>query len=99
MISVYEERGIEKGREEMKPLLSLYEERGVEKGREKGGERGLLGASRANFLKILRHNFGQLPESAPARIDEAASATELDAWFDRALDAATLEEVGIIEAV
>ncbi len=36
MISIYEERGIEKGRkaarEEMEPMLSVYEERGIEKG-------------------------------------------------------------------
>jgi len=41
---------------------------------------------------LLLRRFGSVPESMRARID-AASAVELEALFERALDAASLDEL------
>jgi predicted transposase YdaD len=57
---------------------------GLEKGRKEGQEQSLL--------KLLRARFGALSEAAAARI-HAADSTRLDAWFDRALTAATVDDV------
>jgi len=59
-------------------------ERGRKEGERKGEERSLL--------KLLRARFGTLPEAAVARV-YAADTTRLDAWLDRVLTAATLDEV------
>ena len=99
MLSVYEERGIEKGiakgvaigEERAKEMLSVYEERGIEKGIEKGvaiGERNRL-------LKVLRRKFGELPESLTAQIEMLASQDIFDEMFDRAMDAQTLDDLGL----
>jgi hypothetical protein len=59
-------------------------ERGVERGRKAEQERSVL--------KLLRARFGPLSDATAARI-HAADSTRLDAWFDRALTAATLDDV------
>ena len=61
-----------------------FEERGRKEGRNEG--------VRATLLKLLRARFGAVPEAAGARI-EAADSSQLDEWFDRALGAASLDEV------
>jgi hypothetical protein len=45
-----------------------------------------------SLLKLLRTRFGALPDNAAAQI-HAADSARLDAWFDRALTAATLDDV------
>lgn len=57
---------------------------GRNEGRKEGLEEGLL--------KLLRARFGDVPEAAVARI-QAASIAQLDAWLDRILTAATLDDV------
>jgi hypothetical protein len=44
------------------------------------------------LLKLLRTRFGDVPEGLRARI-EAADKAQLDAWFDRAIKVASLDEV------
>ena len=44
------------------------------------------------LLKLLSKRFGALPEDAVARVN-AAGPTELEAWFDRGLTAASLAAV------
>jgi hypothetical protein len=56
----------------------------IERGRKDGQERSLL--------KLLRARFGALPDAAATRI-HAADSTRLDAWLDRVLTAATLDDV------
>jgi hypothetical protein len=55
-------------------------------------ERGRKEMQEGNLLKLLRSRFGALPETTAARI-HAADTSRLGEWFDRALRAATLEEV------
>jgi hypothetical protein len=59
-------------------------ERGVERGRKAEQERSVL--------RLLRARFGALSDAAAARI-HAADRARLDTWFDRALTAATLDDV------
>jgi hypothetical protein len=56
----------------------------IERGRKAGQEQSLV--------KLLCSRFGALPETVAARI-RAANSAQLDAWFDRALTAATLHDV------
>lgn len=44
------------------------------------------------LLRLLRQRFGELPAAVVARI-EAAEMPELDAWVDRVVTAARLEDV------
>lgn len=49
-------------------------------------------ALRHTLLRLMRKRFGELPESAPARLKAADRAT-LELWLDRILTATTLDEV------
>ena len=55
-------------------------------------ERGMKVGQEKSLLKLLRSRFGALPDATAAQIHLADSA-RLDAWFDRALTAATLDDV------
>ncbi|MEN9866161.1 MAG: hypothetical protein RL748_1751 [Pseudomonadota bacterium] len=44
------------------------------------------------FKRLLTRRFGTIPESIMDRIN-AGTKEEADAWFDRAIDCATLDEV------
>jgi predicted transposase YdaD len=55
-------------------------------------ERGVKTGQERSLLKLLRARFGALPDVAAARI-HAADSTRLDAWLDRVLTAATLDDV------
>ena len=61
-------------------------------GRSEGRSEGLSEGQRAMLLKLLSKRFGALPEDAVARVN-AAGPTELEAWFDRGLTAASLAAV------
>ncbi|MFT3763943.1 MAG: Rpn family recombination-promoting nuclease/putative transposase [Minicystis sp.] len=56
--------------------------------REEGSKESL----RKTLLKLLRARFGEVPEGAVARIQAAGSA-QLDAWLDRFVGAATVDDV------
>jgi hypothetical protein len=43
-------------------------------------------------MRLLTRRFGQLPESVDMLLSQASTA-ELEAWGERILDAATLDEV------
>jgi hypothetical protein len=62
-------------------------DKGFDKGREDGLETG-----RAMLLRLLDRRFGTVPEPIAARL-AAATSPEVQRWFDRALDAASLDEV------
>lgn len=61
-----------------------HEARGMEKGVHKGEALALR--------KLLTKRFGAVPDSMGARI-EAASLEQIETWFDRAVDAASLAEI------
>jgi hypothetical protein len=67
-------------------------ERGRRDGIELGRRDGMKEGEQQYLLRLLRARFGALPEAAVTRIRGAESA-QLDAWFDRALTAATLQDV------
>jgi hypothetical protein len=76
----------------MGSLAEQLEEIGMEKGMEKGLKRGRLESRREMLARLLRKRFGELPESAAARVN-AADIPMLDAWADRVITAQSLDEV------
>jgi len=69
---------------------------GWQEGRVTGWQEGsaagrVQGRSEA-LLRVLEHRFGSLPADRIARV-KGASAEELDAWIDRALEATSLDGV------
>ena len=73
--------GIEKGRHE-----------GRSEGRQEGREEGRAAALEGLLLRQLELRFGVLPEGIRARV-RGASASELEAWAEAVLTAASLDEV------
>jgi hypothetical protein len=55
-------------------------------------KRGRNEGARSVLLRLLRDRFGELPETAVARIG-AAGAEEIERWGERVLRAQTLAEV------
>lgn len=82
MISVYELRGREAGREE-----------GREEGLEAGREEGVLIGKRDILLRLLRLRFGAVPEAVEARIQSITSEEILDALADQVLTATALQDI------
>jgi hypothetical protein len=87
------------GPEQETAMQTFYEmvvqegfEDGLEKGIEKGIEKGVEKGQRAMLLRLLGRRFGAVPEQIAARV-AAAAASEVERWFDRALDAASLDDV------
>jgi hypothetical protein len=68
-------------------MLSTLE-RLVQQGFDKGLEKG----QRAMLLRLLGRRFGAVPEPIAARVS-AATPPELERWFDRALEASSLDDV------
>jgi predicted transposase YdaD len=67
-------------------------EKGIEKGIEKGVEKGVEKGQRELLLRLLVRRFGTLPDSVTRRV-AGASSEEIERWFDRAVDAASLDDV------
>jgi flagellar biosynthesis/type III secretory pathway protein FliH len=67
-------------------------EKGLERGIEKGIEKGQLEARRDDLLRLLEKRFGPLRKEQQDQLQEAATE-QLIRWFDRAIDAPTLEHV------
>ncbi|WP_280272949.1 hypothetical protein [Nocardia wallacei] len=61
-----------------------YYDQGLARGEAHGGAKVLL--------KFLRHRF-TVPDSVAERVMTCTDMEQLDIWTDRALDAATLDEV------
>ncbi|TFW30793.1 DUF4351 domain-containing protein [Massilia horti] len=71
-------------RERNMPYISSFERKGREEGRLEGKKEMLRG--------LLKHRFGELPQSAEKRLANA-SQDELTAWSEAVLVATTLERV------
>ena len=71
-------------------------ERGLEQGLEQGMERGKLEGQLEGQSRLLRHflvrRFGALPPWVEVQIG-AATQAQIEAWFDRGMDAASLDAV------
>jgi hypothetical protein len=67
---------------EVREMLTVYEQRDEIRGK------------RDATLRLLRKKFGDLPESVEARIQAMETEAELDALFDAALDAQSLDDLG-----
>jgi hypothetical protein len=69
-----------------------FREEGRKQGRDDGRKEEREATLRTTLLKLLRSRFGAVPDAIDARI-KAADSSLLDVWFDRALGAASLDEV------
>jgi hypothetical protein len=82
--------------ERIKRWTREWKEEGVREGFQQGIQQGELLWKRvqtaSNLRRLLAKRFGPIPTEIELRIS-AASLEELEAWFDRAIDAQTLEEV------
>ncbi|WP_029010217.1 Rpn family recombination-promoting nuclease/putative transposase [Azospirillum halopraeferens] len=65
---------------------------GEAKGMAKGKAEGLHEGQARTLLRLLNRRFGPVSDTVRARVN-AADLDALDRWFDRALDAPTLEAV------
>jgi hypothetical protein len=72
--------------QEVKEMLTVYEERGIVKGK------------RDTLQRLLRRKFGDLPEAMITKIQAIQTEAELDILFDQALDANSLEEIGMSDS-
>jgi len=75
-------------REEIVSTADMLRQQGFLKGQLVGQTEG----QRSALLKLLAIRFGDLPEAAVRRVQEADAAL-LDGWLERVLAATTLPEV------
>jgi hypothetical protein len=64
-------------------------------GQAKGMELGAITAKQEAIIKLLRGKFDRLSQTLIDKIASIRQVEQLDALFDRALSAQTLDEVGI----
>ena len=86
MAEVLIERGIEQG-------MTRGMEQGIEQGMERGIEQGQVLAKRDAVLKLLRRRFGDVPESLVSHITALHHISQLDALFEKALEAERLADI------
>ena len=67
-------------------------EQGVRQGIERGMRQGRVDGERALLERQLRRRFGSLSPAVAARLGEA-SASDIEIWAERVLDADTLDDV------
>ena len=75
------QRGLEKGLEQ-----------GLKQGLEQGLEKGLQTGEARALRHLLNRRFGPLPAGVEARIEQASLA-QVEAWFDEAIDAPSLDGI------
>lgn len=78
-----------RGYEDLDAVLA----RGREEGLEEGREEGMLHAKRDGLRRVLAHRRLAVTPAIDAEIDACADVKKLDRWFERALDAARVEDV------
>ena len=72
---------------------SPFYERVIQRGIEQGIEQGEIRAKRDAVLKLLQRQLGQIPKSLANRINAIQKLSQLDALFEKALVAKSLEEM------
>lgn len=80
---------------EVRNMRLSWAEKIEEKGRKEGKKEGLLEGKRETLLRLLKTKFGPLPEEMISRVRAVPSVRELDAYLDRVLVAASLEDMGL----
>lgn len=58
-----------------------------------GKAEGKADGEASALLRILRHRGFEVDDALVARVEQQTDLAQLDAWLDRALDAASLDEV------
>ena len=81
----YEAQGMEKGLQEGR-------QEGMQKGMQKGRQEGMQKGEALALQRLLAKRFGAIPTEIAANI-AAAPQEQIQAWFDLAIDATTLDEV------
>ena len=71
------------------PFYELVLQRGI----EQGIEQGELRAKRDAVLKLLQRQIGHIPQPLANRIHAIQQLSQLDALFEKALAAKSLEEI------
>ena len=82
------EKGIEQGNQ-------LAIQLGLELVIEEGIEQGKIQAKQAIILKVLRFRFDAVPDSFSSEINSIRNLPRLDALFEKALTAKTLDEIDL----
>lgn len=67
-------------------------ERLIREGEARGEARGEVRAMARNLLRLLVRRFGPVPDSIAQKVQNA-TLVELDPWFDRVLEVASLDEL------
>ena len=75
------------------PFYELVLQRGIEQGIERGIEQGELRAKREAVLKLLQRQIGHIPQPLANRIHAIQQLSLLDALFEKALAAKSLDEI------
>jgi hypothetical protein len=73
---------------DMKNVIDTAKGEGWEEGRQEGMQQG----EAKTLLKILEKRFGQVPAAVIKQM-QAADTSQLEAWIDASLDAASLQEI------
>ncbi len=81
---------IERVRSEQKFLEGVNV--GEHRGEQRGEQKGVQGGKTAMLSRLLTRRFGPLPAATHEKIVQA-TVTQIEAWFDRGIDAQTLDEV------
>jgi len=74
--------------------MEKIEKKSRKEGREEGLKEGLLEGKRETLRRQLETKFGPLPEEMISRVRAVQSLEELDAYLDRVLVAASLDDMG-----
>jgi len=74
----------------------LHRAEGRKEGEKRGEKKGELRARRECLLRVLRNRFGELPAQVEKRVSAVRDFAQLGEWLDRASNAATLDDVGIV---
>jgi hypothetical protein len=89
----FSERFREQGRQEgLQQGVQQGVQQGLQQGVQQGVRQGLIQGESTALLRVMHHRFGDIPDTARRRI-EAADAETLLRWLDRALVAASVDEV------
>ena len=66
--------------------------KGMQQGLQKGMQKGKLEGEAQALHRLLEKRFGPLPVEVAAQV-ASASASQVEAWLDRVLDAGSLADV------
>ncbi len=69
------------------------QEEGLKEGREEGREEGRVAGKAEQLLRLMERRGFSLTEETRQRVTTCSDMPLLDLWFDRAIDATTLDEI------